>query len=481
MSLTCYALYLSYPSYLAYLDHAPPPHPPKKVLRLGLDWGRLTPHFPSSFECDEKGYVREWTDTDSKIGHEPVRYRCRAGVQNRKALEHYAEILEMIRGEGMSVMLTLFHHSLPKWANERSFGGWTNDKLVPFFVEFCSDVVERMGTLVESYVILNEPAVYVNLVYGVGMWPGRIRDKPDLTWSYLDLPVYRGAVMTAYANMAQAHNEVYDKIHALDFARQTVEARKKGGRKSKSKKDLPTTRASVQVGVAHNVAYFVGDDPLMKPVAKLLDTILNFNFFDRIAQKLDFIGLNYYGKEVVSTRGAVLKKDLEYSESGRAVFPEGLYHLLRTFHQKYNVEMDRSLPIWVTENGISDETDVLRPSFLIEHLLAIQRGKQCMVRKTPGLIVLAKDEGIPIKGYVFWTISDNWVSSAQHSVEGEKGMFANRCYLCTLLAVSCRVLSCPVLSCPVSCPVVSRVCQRNGRMVSVPSLVCSPWIDMIPS
>jgi hypothetical protein len=47
----------------------------------------------------------------------------------------------------------------------------------------------------------------------------------------------------------------------------------------------------------------------------------------------------------------------------------------------------------VTENGVADSTDVLRPAFITEHLAAI---------------AAAIAAGIDITGYIHWTISDNW-------------------------------------------------------------------------
>ena len=51
------------------------------------------------------------------------------------------------------------------------------------------------------------------------------------------------------------------------------------------------------------------------------------------------------------------------------------------------------MPYIVTENGISDRTDILRPSYLIEHLLAMNQ---------------ARLEGVNVVGYLHWTTSDNW-------------------------------------------------------------------------
>jgi beta-glucosidase/6-phospho-beta-glucosidase/beta-galactosidase len=60
-------------------------------------------------------------------------------------------------------------------------------------------------------------------------------------------------------------------------------------------------------------------------------------------------------------------------------------------NKRYN--KTNTIPFFITENGIADATDILRPSYMIEHLYAINK---------------AQEEGVNILGYIFWTLSDNW-------------------------------------------------------------------------
>ena len=100
--------------------------------------------------------------------------------------------------------------------------------------------------------------------------------------------------------------------------------------------------------------------------------ILNFPFIDAVVSTVDFVGLNYYGKEIQSGIGVVIVPEDEYSEAGRNVFPDGAYLLLKEFSDRYKATHP-GLKWIMTENGISDRTDILRPSFIIEHLLALNK------------------------------------------------------------------------------------------------------------
>lgn len=73
-------------------------------------------------------------------------------------------------------------------------------------------------------------------------------------------------------------------------------------------------------------------------------------------------------QEVVSGAGLKLVENDEYSESGRGVYPDGLYRMLLQFHERYR---HLKIPFIITENGVSDETDLIRRPYLLEHLLAV--------------------------------------------------------------------------------------------------------------
>ena len=65
---------------------------------------------------------------------------------------------------------------------------------------------------------------------------------------------------------------------------------------------------------------------------------------------------------------------------------------MKALHDRYKKSHPR-LTYYITENGIADDTDIIRQPYLIEHLIALRK---------------VMDAGVPVEGYIFWTISDNW-------------------------------------------------------------------------
>jgi beta-glucosidase len=68
------------------------------------------------------------------------------------------------------------------------------------------------------------------------------------------------------------------------------------------------------------------------------------------------------------------------------VYPDGILAVLRRV-RRYG------LPVYITENGVPDADDDLRPDFIVEHLRRVAQ---------------AVEEGCPVRGYYHWSIVDNF-------------------------------------------------------------------------
>jgi len=121
-------------------------------------------------------------------------------------------------------------------------------------------------------------------------------------------------------------------------------------------------------------------------------------------QSQDFIGLNYYTRELVKFNHRyraelfgqrVLKEHVLRSDLDWEVYPDGLYRTL------IRLQRER-LPVLVLENGIADRGDQLRPAFITRHARAMLR---------------ALGAGVPLKGYFHWTCFDNFEWAEGYSAQ----------------------------------------------------------------
>jgi len=112
-----------------------------------------------------------------------------------------------------------------------------------------------------------------------------------------------------------------------------------------------------------------------------------------LAGSADFFGINYYRRNLVQFDfGAPGLVRLgpgpgPLSDSGVEIYPEGLLRMLRRGWKRYG------LPIYVTENGVSDAHDTLRADFIRSHAHAVAQ---------------AIGEAIPVAGYFHWSLIDNF-------------------------------------------------------------------------
>jgi len=334
------------------------------VYRLGVDWGRLVP--------------------DCSLDRETP-----CGVQQWEVLDRYIEIIKSVRSHGMRVMLSLFHHSFPRWGvtwgrAETPRGAaagemFTHPRSVEHFVAFARDVIERFAPLVDFWVTFNEPVVFSMLTHCMGIWPpGPAVTNPYARLNCMTNP--KTGALLAQNNMIRAHRQIYALIRANELAAQ-----------------LPLA----PVGVAHLIMdsrpFAVGFDSAS---TLFIDLYSKYYFIDQLKETLDFCGINYYGLEIVTGIGPGLApKEVEYSGSGRGISPTGLVSLLEAYQARYGTDPKARFMrgdgygFVVTENGIADSQDLLRPAYLLEHLLALRA---------------AQRRGIRVRGYTFWTASDNW-------------------------------------------------------------------------
>jgi len=310
-----------------------------EVFRMGVEWGRLVPQHP----------------TEAGV----------AGVQDKKALKRYKEICQMVIDRKMKVMMTLFHHALPAWSAAEE--GWENENTMVHFRDYAQDVARELADVVDYWVTFNEPHVFVLLSNCAGLWPPGPKKS-----SFESLQcIAGGGYVKGMNNIQEAHKDFYNWAH-------------------EDGSPLTSPRIGVAHNVAHNTAYGFAD----MPTQYLAEKLFKFGFVDAIKGHLDWMGLNYYGMEMLAGGGVAIVDSEEYSESGRAIHPDGFYETLKQFHNRYgNDDAVKFNSYIITENGVSDGTDIFRPAYIVEHLLALRQAERL---------------GMRIEGYVHWTVSDNW-------------------------------------------------------------------------
>ncbi len=332
-----------------------------------------------------------------RLSIEWSRIEPREGEWSGEAIAFYRRVLTALRERGMTPLVTLYHYTNPRWLVEK--GGWETEAVVPLFERFACKAVEELGDLCDFWVTVNEPTGCFLTGYLYGVWPP---GKQSF-----------GLAMRVARNMLQAHAAAYRAIH-----RQQPDA---------------------LVGIAHSMRPLYPENPrsrLNRFLASRIHGLYNHLFFlpltdgrlrfpmalgTRLPELIgtqDYIGLNYY----FSHRLAVDLKSptllfaravpprpwgTSFDDELAAWFghgdldPDGFYDMTMWCAQF-------GKPIYITENGICDATDEIRPRYLITSLLALHR---------------AIADGAPVKGYFHWTLVDNFEWKEGYSLRF--GLIAN--------------------------------------------------------
>jgi len=334
---------------------------------LACDWwgGRWREDFDRAVETHQNAHRLsvEW----SRIQPAPDRW-------DEAALDNYREMLQGLVERNLTPMVTLHHFSDPLWLSER--GGWEAPEVADLFNRYVEKTVEALGEYVNLWVTINEPNVLLASGYFMGVFPP---GKQDF-----------GLALKVAENLTRAHAMAYQTIHRLQVqARVGIALNYRSFTPAKAWSPLDRWTAGMQ-GLLFNQMF---------PGAFQTGRLRSPAWFKRIPQAKgtqDFLGINYYSRDLIAFNllkpGDLFARRFypatdELSSTGFiANVPEGMFEALK-WGQKFN------LPILITENGVEDAEDKLRPRYLIQHLHQVWR---------------AVNFNFQIKGYFHWTLVDNF-------------------------------------------------------------------------
>jgi beta-glucosidase len=296
------------------------------------------------------------------------------GKWDDDALDHYREILKGAQKRGLTPFVTLHHFTNPQWFADH--GGWRNPETSTLYERYVRKVVSSLKDFVNIWVTINEPNVFLYSGYINGSFPPGLRDM--------------GAAFEVARNIIISHAAAYHAIHEIQPDASVGFAHHfRGMQPSQRISPLHRWITNLRMSTFNDLFPRAAQNGWMRMLGKKISV-------PEAARTQDFFGLNYYTTESVHldllnpkelfTRGDFVP-DADLSPSGFiANEPEGMFKGLQ-YAKGFN------LPIIVTENGIEDASDELRPRYIAEHLRQVWA---------------AASFNWKIQGYFYWTLVDNF-------------------------------------------------------------------------
>lgn len=312
------------------------------------------------------------------------------GAWNESGLDFYEQLVDGLLERGIKPYLTLNHWDLPDALQQH--GGWAHRDTVHRFVEYARGMSKRLGDRVTSITTHNEPWVMATLGHESGIFAPGIKDRATAMQVTHHLLLSHGLALQALrADGVRSKLGIVlnlSPMHPASAAPEDIEKTTlEDGRLLRWYMDPLFTGA-----YPADVVDFLGQDA---PAIAAGD-------MKAISVPMDFLGVNYYSRSVVSAAGTwdVKNSGLALTDMGWEVYPEGLTELLVRMDRDYNVP-----PLYVTENGGAFKDrfedgrvhDTERTDYIARHIAAMAE---------------AMNQGVRMEGYMVWSLMDNfeWAS-----------------------------------------------------------------------
>ncbi|MCE3286541.1 MAG: beta-galactosidase [Gaiellaceae bacterium] len=312
------------------------------------------------------------------------------GRVNPAGLDFYDRMVDELLASGIEPFVTLYHWDLPQALEDR--GGWPSRDTVEAFSEYTEVVAARLGDRVRHWITQNEPWVISWLGYGLGVHaPGRASEVDALAAAHHVLLAHGRAAEVLRRETSGARVGVTIDLvpmYPLTYSDADVDA----ARRADGSRNRWFLEPVLGRGYPRD---------MLEEYASILPRIEDGDL-QTIAAPLDFLGVNYYTRNVVragadaAAPATVETRGAEHTDMGWEVYPDGLTDLLARLHREYELP-----DLYITENGaafIDDRrngsvSDPQRISYLERHLAALGE---------------AIAQGVPVRGYFLWSLLDNF-------------------------------------------------------------------------
>jgi beta-glucosidase len=275
------------------------------------------------------------------------------GVWADEAVAHYLRVLNSLKDHGIAPFVTLNHYTIPLWLAKR--GGWESGTAVEAFERYARRAVRSFGAYVQHWVTINAPVLYAYRGYVAKIAPPGMKS--------------RRRALRVCRNLVKAHVKAY---HAIHNEAEEMGSDARVGLAKYVKVFDPSREDSVSDRLAAvTVDYFFNELVPNCLHAGIMAFPLGFNrYVPEMEGCFDFIGLNYYAREIVRFRSRrprmssgerVTERGDAVSQCAGEVYPEGLYRVLEW-------AAGFGKPIYITENGLATDNDDARYRFLLCHL-----------------------------------------------------------------------------------------------------------------
>ena len=352
--------------------------------------------------CDHYHRYKEDVALMKKIGLKSYRFSISwariypdgSGEINEKGLAFYDNLIDELVKAGIEPLCTLYHWDMPMWLYEK--GGWQSECSIGAFVQYAETCVKAFSDRIKYWITFNEPECFISAGHKNGVHAPFLRLNDD-------------ALNGVVRNVMLAHGKAVMKMR--EVAKQPLQI----GTAPAVLVHTPLDETHKEIEIAKQKTFETDDfiacswwsDPVFLGKRQYGTNYLSDEDLKIIHQPLDFYGFNMYNAHGFDAPPNQTNPRT-YSGYPRTtmnwvITPNCLYWGAKFFYERYN------LPILIAENGMSNVDFVMldgkvhdpqRIDYIHRHL---------------GWLKRATEEGVPVLGYQYWSIMDNFEWSLGYS------------------------------------------------------------------
>lgn len=316
------------------------------------------------------------------------------GMVNEKGIAYYNRLVDELLKNGIRPMVTLYHWDLPMWLHEEK--GWYSEAISEYFAEYTGIVVDALSDRVTDWMTMNEAATFVGAGYLEGIHAPFEKVLPGSDEFNKSVSVLTKNVLLAHGKAVRIIREHSKQPAKIGIAMDGWFYRPKN--LSEEAMRAAAERTFVNETNCHRINWWL--DPIVFGKANgELAKYISKEEMAIISQEIDFVGYNCYKSNDLDDdngQNPEVTPGIPRTAMGWAITEDALYYATKLIYGRYK------LPILITENGMANVDFVMSDGKVhdpqrIEYLKLYLEG-----------LKKAADEDIPIIGYMYWSIMDNF-------------------------------------------------------------------------
>ena len=310
------------------------------------------------------------------------------GRFDERAISHYRDVIRCCREHGVTPVVTLHHFSSPAWLIRK--GGWAKETVVDAFTRYTRYVAKQLGSELEYVCTINEANMGYQLHKVMADMRNSSRKEGDVQVG-VELDMKKILLSMIEQGFAFHCNPL--KVNS--FLRPRSEEQEKIVMRAHwaAVQVLKSFSQDIKAGLTLSLFDYQPVDGGEAKAAQLWNE--DFGIYLPYIKNDDFVGVQNYSRKIVDGKGArAPAPGVSLTQMGYEDYPASIGNVLHKVAKEFHGELI------VTENGLSTSNDERRCEFIREAFEGVQE---------------ARADGVPVIGYMYWSLLDNFEWQAGYS------------------------------------------------------------------